>query len=296
MGVIWTRAQSEVYVMFTVDDVRDFTLLLYQHPEWRAEVRRAVLSEELLSLPEAMRDLAQAQARTEKRVGELVEAQARTEKRVGELAEAQVRTEKRVGELAEAQARTEKQVQELVEAQKRSEERLSAVEVRLEAMQESLDGLSGSMRRLTNRVGDLVGWRLEERYRQKPHSFFGRWLQAPRPADFDALYRELEARLDEKALDEVMSLDLVLRGRARHLPGTPEVWLAMEVSAMLDRGDVERARERAELLRAAGYPAIAVVAGEGITEGGTALLQGAPVVLMLDGRSQGWEEALATLV
>lgn len=61
-------------------------------------------------LEEAFTRLAQAQARTEARVGELAHAQARTEARVGELAQAQARTEARIGELAQAQARTESAV------------------------------------------------------------------------------------------------------------------------------------------------------------------------------------------
>ncbi|RMF83078.1 MAG: hypothetical protein D6736_22150 [Nitrospinota bacterium] len=36
---------------FTVEDFRDLLRLLEQHPEWRSELRRWVLSEELLSLP-----------------------------------------------------------------------------------------------------------------------------------------------------------------------------------------------------------------------------------------------------
>ena len=69
---------------------------------------------------EAIHELAQAQARTEKRVEELAQAQARTEERVSRLemaverlAEAQARTEKRVEELAQAQARTERALDEL---------------------------------------------------------------------------------------------------------------------------------------------------------------------------------------
>ena len=36
---------------FTVRDFRDLVELLEQHPEWRAELRRLVLTEELLALP-----------------------------------------------------------------------------------------------------------------------------------------------------------------------------------------------------------------------------------------------------
>mgnify|MGYP001592285024 CR=1 FL=1 len=88
---------------FTVTDFHDLTRLFYKYPEWRAEMRRLVLSDELLELPELVRQLAaeqqifaQSQNRTEQSVGELATAQQRTEQRVGELAVAQKSTEEAV--------------------------------------------------------------------------------------------------------------------------------------------------------------------------------------------------------
>ncbi|MDH7554668.1 MAG: hypothetical protein QHH74_13550, partial [Spirochaetota bacterium] len=66
-----------------------------------------VTKEDFSELKSIVRDLAEAQKRTE-------EAQQRTEKRLEELAEAQKRTE-------EAQQRTEKRLGELAEAQQRTE-------------------------------------------------------------------------------------------------------------------------------------------------------------------------------
>ncbi len=40
---------------FTVNDLQDLLKLLREHPEWREEVRREVLTDELLSLPELVR-------------------------------------------------------------------------------------------------------------------------------------------------------------------------------------------------------------------------------------------------
>jgi hypothetical protein len=38
-------------VAFTVGDFHDLIRLLEEHPEWRAELRRHVLSDELVELP-----------------------------------------------------------------------------------------------------------------------------------------------------------------------------------------------------------------------------------------------------
>jgi hypothetical protein len=105
-------------------------------------VRRADFDE----LRGVVRDLAQAQRRTEERLAELAQAQKRTEEatarleeRTGRLEEATARLqeatarledrvgrlEEAVARLAEAQARTEQRVEELALAQKRTEEELT---------------------------------------------------------------------------------------------------------------------------------------------------------------------------
>lgn len=81
---------------FTVEEFRDLVRILEERPEWRVELRRLVLTDELLSLPEQVASL---RAETERRFQELIEAQRRTEGRVAELAEAQRRVEGQVAEL-----------------------------------------------------------------------------------------------------------------------------------------------------------------------------------------------------
>ncbi len=107
-------------------------------------------------------ELAEAQKRTELRVeelsksqNELAEAQKRTEVRMGELAEAQKRTEVRMGELVEAQKRTEVRMGELAEAQKRTEVRMEGLveaqkrtEVRMEELAEAQKRTEEEVRKL----------------------------------------------------------------------------------------------------------------------------------------------------
>jgi hypothetical protein len=66
---------------FSVEDFHDLVRLLAEHPEWRAELRQLVLSDELLELPALVRQLVE-------RVGTLADAQARTEARLTTLADA----------------------------------------------------------------------------------------------------------------------------------------------------------------------------------------------------------------
>ena len=53
---------------FSVEDFHDLLRLLEERPEWRAELRRVVLSEDVLRLPE---QLAQARQETDRRFQEL---------------------------------------------------------------------------------------------------------------------------------------------------------------------------------------------------------------------------------
>jgi hypothetical protein len=238
-------------------------------------------------------ELAEAQRRTEQRVEELAEAQRRTEQRVEELAEAQRRTEQRVEELAEAQRRTEQRVEELAEAQRQSEARLSRVEERLGAVETRLDDLTVSHRRLTNKVSRLDGRVLEMTYREKAYAYFGPILRKVRVVPLSTLEDTLEARLTSDELHDLLPLDLLLTGRPRLRPESAEVWLAVEVSAVVDEGDVARARRRALLLQRAGYRAIPAVAGEALTEDADAQVRLDKVAVLEDGRYSMWEEALA---
>jgi len=169
---------------FTVEEFLDLVRLLEQQPEWRVELRRLLLTEDVLALPRVVRELsgevralAEAQRRTEECltrleqvVEQLAEAQRRTEQRVEELTEAQRRTEERltrleqvVEQLAEAQRRTEERVEELAEAQRRTEERLTRLEQVVEQLAEAqrrteqrVEELAEAQRRTEQRVEELA--------------------------------------------------------------------------------------------------------------------------------------------
>lgn len=72
---------------FTVDEFRDLISILEQQPEWRAELRRWVLTEELLALPQVVQDLAEAQRRTEASLDRLTERVDQLTVRMDQFAE-----------------------------------------------------------------------------------------------------------------------------------------------------------------------------------------------------------------
>ena len=224
---------------FTVNDLQDLTRLLIERPEWLSEVRRIVLTDELLALPR-------------------------------ELAEAQRRTDERFAELAEAQRRTEERLEQLI--------------VRFERTQQRND----------DQFADIRGRLLEIEYRDKVGAIFGGRLRRPQIVDGGDLWEMLEERLDQAEIRQLVAADMVVRGRLSPQLSGGELWLAVEVSNVVDRRDVERAAQRAALLRKAGLPAVGAVAGRRLTQGAAVLADELRVAIAQDGDLLGWDEALSS--
>ena len=279
---------------FTVNDFADLKQLLFTHPEWRVDLRQLVMTDELLGLPGVVRELAEAQQRTEVRIGDLVEAQRRTETRIEALAEAQKRTETRIEELAEAQKRTEERLQRLEAA---VHELTTTVRNTVDVLQR----IEEQEARTLIEIGKLRGFRLEQKYIQRAPAYFGELIKRVRrvlPDGPDAATEDAwRTKLTRVEFVDLYRADAVISGILVE-PPTPEktqVMLALEISATIDVGDIERAVRRAGHLRKAGHLAIPVVAGESLTQGANELAKRNSVAIMLDGRSSGWEEAIAAL-
>jgi hypothetical protein len=220
----------------SIQDIRDFhdvIRLLEEHPEWQADLRRVLLTKELLALPDQVAQLAGAQTRTESHLVELVEAQRRTDAQVVQLSE-------RMAELVRAQERTETQLATLTDV----------------------------VQHLGVDVGRLKGDSLEMRYFRKGVPFILHVLRRPHtlsPEELDSILEDAENRelLSAEESDKIILADLVIRGKRR---GTgAEAYLVVEVSWGVGLDDVQRAAERAALLAKAGLTTIPAVAGEWIT-------------------------------
>ncbi|ROQ93564.1 hypothetical protein [Desulfosoma caldarium] len=159
------------------EDLREVLLAIIEELE---TYRRTVVTKAdfadlkavVADLAGSVRDLSEAQKRTEEKVFQLAEAQKRTEERLNELAEAQKRTEERLNELAEAQKRTEERLNELAEAQKRTEERLNELAEAQKRTEYEVGTLAKAIKGTRDQVGGLsrsMAYALEnEAYRKLP--------------------------------------------------------------------------------------------------------------------------------
>jgi len=140
---------------FTVDDFHDLIRLVETRPEWRAELRRLVLTDELLTVPV---QLAALRARSEEQFQALAEAQQRTDLQLATLTE-------RVTALTVAQERMDSQ---------------------LATLTEQVAALTRVVHTLTVDVGTLKGKSLEAAYRSRGHASLSRVVRRPHVLTSDA--------------------------------------------------------------------------------------------------------------
>lgn len=229
---------------FTVSDVRDLLRVLRENPEWKEEVRRELLGEEILSLPALVRQNSEA---------------------IDRLAEQMTRSEARL---------------------KGVEARLEGVETRLRGVETGLQALRYDFGVLGGDVGQLKGYALEARFRERADGIFGRWIRrvkVVKPRDLAAFEAADDAgRISEAEALAVRSLDLIVTGRRGRGDDAEEVMFAVEVSSTIDNSDVTRAADRAEILSGLGYPAEPVAAGNSASEAVIRLARERGVFLVVD--------------
>ena len=263
---------------FTVDDFHDLIRLVETRPEWRAELRRLVLTNELLTVPE---QLATLRARSEEQFQALAEAQQRTGLQLATLTE-------RVTALTVAQERTDSQLTALTErvtALAAAQERMNS---QLATLTEQVASLTRVVHTLTVDVGTLKGKNLEADYRSRGHAYLSRVVRRPHVLTSDELTTLIEDARDRGMLSDIevqdlYETDLVVRGRRSE--DRIEVYLVVEVSWGVGPRDVERAVQRAHTLAHIGLVTIPVVAGEHILPEAAELARRAQVWQVTDGRA-----------
>ncbi len=206
--------------------------------------------------------------------------------------------------IAERDEHITKLRQELLEAQRRYDERFNRVDSDIANMKGNVDerfnqvdsdiaNLKGDVKDLKDDVGHLKGDSLERKYRDKAPSYFGRLVRKPKVVDINRLWNVLESHLSEEELNDVLLLDLIVQGKHKDRTLDLDLYLALEVSAVVDRNDVARVQRRAALLRKAGFNAIPVVAGDELTTGAEQEAQTHHVAIVRNGNYALWEEALS---
>ncbi|MCL8208169.1 MAG: hypothetical protein K6V97_08895 [Actinomycetia bacterium] len=275
---------------FTVDDFHDLVRLLQARPDWKQDLRRLVLTDELLDLPGIVRDLAAAQQRTEAQLQELAAAQKRTDEqlailtaRVDALADQVTALTARVDALADQVTALTARVDALADQVTALTARVDALADQVTALTARVDALAVAQQRTEVRLGKMVGDLLEARFRDRAAAWLGRLgLRRARVVPDPEWAEQLDEAVDTGRLTEADRAELLLTDavvRARDADG--EVWLAVEVSATVDAHDVERAQRRAALLARLEGRVRGAVAGQAFTAGAEAALAADPAVVKI---------------
>ncbi len=160
---------------------------------------------------------------------------------------------------------------------------------RFERIEQDVEELKKDMKEVKNDLASVKGMVLEMDWGRRAKSLFGRLLRQVTVYAAGEFYdREIEKlmALEGSKVDQLLELDYVIRGVRRS--DDAEVILAVEVSWDVGVKDVSRARERAAILRACGYPVVVPVAiGRFVTPKARALAGREGVVLITDSKIKG---------
>jgi DNA repair exonuclease SbcCD ATPase subunit len=304
-------------------DWDEFLRRLREDPVFREEVRRQVLTEDLLNLPavvsrvldlqgqtlEAVRGMAAAVeafvgevrtafGRVEAQIASLTEQVRENSRQIASLTERMDRLEGQMAALTERMDRAEAQIQEnsrqiaaLTEQVRENSRQIAALTEALREFREAAERRFAALERevagLRQDVGDLKGTALEVWWAQYAPSYLGRWFRKVRVLTREALNDELDAAEDEGRLT-AEDAEEVRRADvvavARDRKTREEVWVVMEVSATVGLEDVTRAKRRADILAHLGRRAVAIAVGREARPPVRAKARGLGVWVIEDGR------------
>jgi hypothetical protein len=235
-------SQEEVVEIRTVNDI---IVALKNHPHWLEEIRRLILTEELMRLPQRF------DAFVENDFKPLAQKVGNIETDVSEL-------KKRVGVVETDVAVLKTDVAKLTG-------RVNKIEI-------DVGDLKGNdfERRVRERAPSYFG-KLIKKCRVVSHEMLA-----------DALDEALDRHaISEEERYEALNVDVVARGLSRYEPNR-EVVLVAEVSIKVDRTDVERAAKRCEIIsRVMQLPGIPIAIGKETTEGAKPRAEELQVVLII---------------
>ncbi len=285
-------------------DIDALIQALQNNPEARQRLLAALLPQEFLALPFQVAQLARTVAEHNERIERLERVVQQLADTVAQLVGVVKGIVQELAELRETVnglIRGQEELRETVNGLIRGQEELRASVAEL---RQTMEGLAKAVERLIewqvlaeqrfqrieDRLGQLIGWRLEEEYAKHAYAYFGTYLRKIRRADLEEIFEKATQKLSLTEVKDLSRADLILKGQLR-FADQREVYLVMEVAATLDVNDVTRASRRADLLSRAGFPCIPVVGGEKMAAAVEDSARELDVAIALDGGLMGWEAA-----
>ena len=233
--------------MTTVNDIADILRIIREQPEWADALRGALLSRELLEMPQRLAEFTEVANRRF----------AALESDVAELKSDVAELKSDVAELKTDVAELKRDVSEI---------------------RGDIVGIKGELNRHSGELGNLRGAEYERKIGNNINSIVAQHLgirrvnvlkgfNAPGVMPYFDLLDDAEDRgvIDQQQRFDAGSIDFAVQGIKR--PEQSTIYLALEVSITVADNDIERAEDRAHILSlATGSPTLPVVIGANIDQ------------------------------
>ncbi|MEJ5363339.1 MAG: hypothetical protein WBK20_08675 [Spirochaetota bacterium] len=257
----------------------DLLSILKEHPDWLEELRKLVLTDELMQLPKKFDEFV-------KRYENFIENEFKPLKATVEKQGNDIEVLKSdVKVLKEDVAVLKEDVAVLKEDVAILKEDVAILKEDVAILKEDVAILKQDVGVLKSDVGDLKGDNFERKVRENAPSYFGKLILKCKLIDKIELANVCDDALEAGIItdderDDALLCDVVVTGVLRHNK-EKKVLLVAEVSVVVDKADVERAARRTRVIeKCFNIPGIPVVIGKECTEGAKAIADELQVVIV----------------
>jgi len=215
----------------------DIIRALREHPEWLEELRKIILTTELIELPKKFEEMLVRMEKLEKKVDKI-------EKDVEILKQDVAILKQDVEILKQDVAVLKQDVAVLKQDVAILKQDVAVLKQDVAVLKQDVSYLKGGFGRFKEKE-------FERTIRERYYAYFGRILRKSKLIPFEEIIPLLETAEEEKIITEdqkvsALQLDLLIKGEIKKVK--KEVYLAIEVSYSLQEDDIERAIERAGIL------------------------------------------------
>ncbi|MFN3739870.1 MAG: hypothetical protein ACK4TF_04260 [Thermodesulfovibrionales bacterium] len=261
---------------FKIETFEDILKALRERPDWLEELRRIILTEELIAFPSKFEKFKKEEFQPLKQ--EVKDFRGEFEKfKKEEFQPLKQEVKDFRGEFEKFKKEEFQPLKQEVkdfrgEFEKFKKEEFQPLKEKVDKIEQDVAVLKQDVAVLKQDVADLKGDNFERKVREKAPSYFGRFIRKCKVITPEELADILDDAMDsgiisEQERDDTLNTDVVVQGVLKH-DREKKVVLVTEVSIKADRSDVERAALRSKVIeKTLKVPAIAIVIGKEFTEG-----------------------------
>jgi cell division protein FtsB len=230
-----SEKDMEGFQIFTFSDI---LRALREHPDWLDELRRLILTEELLALPQKFEAFLKKEFKPLKATVERVEGDVSVLKQD-------------VSVLKQDVAVLKQDVAVLKQDVAVLKQDVAVLKQDVAVLKQDVAVLKKDVAYLKGEFGRFKGKDFERTIRERYYAYFGRALRKARVIPFEEVLSILDTAEEKGEITEteregLLKLDILISGQIKALK--KDVILAVEVSYTLYEEDIERACERADIL------------------------------------------------